>query len=117
MPSSLSAPSQPRETTGSSRPCGQLSDPEYGGGDGDDSEGGGCGFLEARCDASELLEPAEAAFDEMSLGIEVSIERMLARSRGVVWDDGERTFAGDRQPGVVGVIGGIGDDDIGGHAV
>jgi curved DNA-binding protein CbpA len=101
----------------SARPCGQLSHPEYGGGDGDDSEVVGCGFLEARGDASELLEPAEAAFDEMSLGIEVSIERMLGRSRGVVGDDGERTFAGDRQPEVVGVIGGIGDDDIGGHAV
>src|SRR5260370_5248751 len=98
-----------------SRSCGQLSDPEYGGGDGDDGEVVGCGFLEARGDASELLEPAEAAFGEMSLGIEVSIERMLARWRWVVGDDGERAFAGDRQPEVVGVIGGIGDDDLRGE--
>jgi transposase InsO family protein len=34
-----------------------------------------------RCDASELLELAEAAFDEMPLGVEVGVERVLARSR------------------------------------
>jgi hypothetical protein len=34
-------------------------------------------FLRADCDAAELLELAEAAFDEMALGMEVRIERML----------------------------------------
>src|SRR5260370_35217544 len=42
---------------------------------------------------------------------------MLARSRGVVGDHGERALAGDRQPEVVGDIGGLGDDGLGGHAV
>ena len=96
--------------------CGQLSHPEDSGGDGDDGEVVGSGFLEARGDASELLEPAEAAFDEMSLGVKVGVERVLARSRRIVGNDGESAFARDCQPEVVGIIGGIGDDDIGGHA-
>jgi len=64
-----------------------------------------------------VLELAEAAFDEMSLGIEVSIQWMLAGSRLVVGNDGNRALSGDGLPEVVGVISGIGDDELDWQAV
>src|SRR5260370_19976889 len=100
-----------------SRFCGQLSQPEDGCGDGDDGEIVVGSFFEAGGDASELLELAEAAFEEMAWGVEMGVERVLARSRRIVGDDGDGAFARDGQAEVVGVIGCIGDDDIGGHAL
>lgn len=38
------------------------------------------GLFEAACDATELLELAEAAFHEMALGIEVLVGRMFCLS-------------------------------------
>jgi hypothetical protein len=43
-----------------------------------------CGFFEAGCDAPELLELSEAAFDEMALGIEMLVERISERTGRVV---------------------------------
>ena len=53
----------------------------------------------------ELLELAGAAFDEMAQGVEVCVKRVFARSRWIVWDNGERALGCDGQPEVVGVIG------------
>ena len=53
----------------------------------------------------------------MSLGVEMGVERMLGRARGVAGDDGKRAFAGDRRPEVIGIVGRVGDDDIGVHAL
>ena len=54
-----------------------------------------CGLLEASCDASELLEPGEAALDEMALGVEVRVERVFLGARGIVGNDGECALVGD----------------------
>jgi hypothetical protein len=48
--------------------------------EGDDGEVISGGLLEAGCDASELLELLEAAFDEMALGIEMLVERVFERA-------------------------------------
>jgi hypothetical protein len=53
----------------------------------------------------------------VALGIEVLVERMLARARWIIWDDGERAFVGDGLPDVVGVVGCIGHHDVGGSSV
>ena len=78
--------------------CGHLSDPESDCGDSDYGEIVPCGLLIAGCNAAELLELAEAAFDEVSLGIEVLVERILLRARRIVWDDGQRALVGDGEP-------------------
>lgn len=71
------------------------------------------GFLEARSDAAELLEFAEAAFDEMALGVEMLVERVFAGARWIAGNDGQRTFVGDGLAEVVGVVGGVGHHDLG----
>lgn len=55
--------------------CGQSSQPDSDGGDGYDSEEVPRGFFVACCDTSEVLEFAEAAFDEMAFFVEVLVER------------------------------------------
>ena len=59
----------------------------------------------------------EAAFDEVALGVEVRVERVLLGARWVVGDDGDRAFGGDGLAEMVGVIGGVGHDDLGWHAL
>ena len=61
----------------------------------------------------KLLELAEAAFDQVALGIEVGIERMFGRGRRVVGDDGDGVFIGDHGAEGVGVIGRVGDHHLG----
>jgi hypothetical protein len=60
-----------------------------------------------------LFELAEAALDQVTLGIEVAVERMLFGPRRVVRDDGDRAFVGDNLSEMVGIIGGISHDDFG----
>ena len=96
--------------------CGQLSHPKCDGSDGDNRGVISRGLFIARSDASELLELAEAAFDEVSLGIEMFIERVFLGARRIVGNDGERALVGDRLAKVVGVIGGVGHDDLSGQA-
>jgi hypothetical protein len=55
-----------------------------------------------------LFEFAEAALDEMALGVEVSIERVFYRSRGNVRNDGRSLFCGDQSPEGIGIIGCVG---------
>jgi hypothetical protein len=76
----------------------------------------GC-LLETGGDAAELLELAEAALDEVTLRVEVGVDRVLAGPRGIVWDDGLGTFCSDGAADVVGVVSGISDDDLGGCAI
>lgn len=64
-----------------------------------------------------MFELAEAAFDEMSLSVEVGVERVLAGSRRMVGDDSLGMLLCDGLANVVGVVGGIGDDKHGGGAV
>src|SRR5258708_7887985 len=45
------------------------------------------------------------------------VERVLLGARGVVGNDGERALVGDRLADMVGVIGGVGHDDLGGEAL
>jgi hypothetical protein len=40
----------------------------------------------------------------MTLGVETLVERVLLGTRGVVGDDGEGAFVGDRLAAMVGVI-------------
>jgi hypothetical protein len=71
-------------------------------------------FFEAGRDTSELLELGEAAFDEVALGVEMLVKRMLEGARRVVGNDGNSLFIGDCLSQSVAVIGRIGDDDVGG---
>ena len=75
------------------------------------------GLLIARCHTAKLLELAEAAFDKVALGIEVSVERVLESTRGIVGNDRLGSFGADGLADVVGIVGGIGDDDVGRCAV
>ena len=71
-----------------------MEPPDDDGSDGDCSHEGFDVAVEAGCDAAELLEFAEAAFDQVALCVEVLVERVLAGSGGVVWDDGECALVG-----------------------
>ncbi len=51
------------------------------------------------------------------MGVEMRVERMLLGARGVVGNDGECAFVGNRPAEMVGVIGGVGHDDLGGEAL
>ena len=93
--------------------CGQLSQPLDDGCESDDGMIISSGFFEASGNAAELLELAEAAFHEMSLGIMMLVERIFERAGRVVGNDGERALVCDRLAQVVGVIGCIGHDDLG----
>lgn len=75
------------------------------------------GLLEACCDAPELLELAEAAFDEMALGIEMLVERMLSGARRVVGDHGKSALCRDGLTEVVGIVGSVGHDHLGGQTI
>jgi hypothetical protein len=70
-------------------------------------------FLEACCDAPKLFELAEAAFDEVSLSVEVTVDGMLAGARRVVRDDGLGSLLGDSLADVIGVVSRIGDHELG----
>jgi hypothetical protein len=69
------------------------------------------------CGTAELLELGEAALDQVALGVEVLVERELACAGGVVGDDRDGALGGDRLAQRVGIVGGIGHDDLGGRAV
>lgn len=88
--------------------CGQLFEPQDGGGDGDDGEEVAGGLLVAGGDTAELLEFGEATLDQVAFLVELSMERMLLRPRWVVGDDRDSTCLGDGLTEVVGVVGGIG---------
>jgi hypothetical protein len=45
------------------------------------------------------------------------VERVLLGARGVVGDDGECALVSDRLAKMIGVIGGVGHDDLGGEAL
>ena len=77
-----------------SRSCGHLPEPKDDSGECDDGEVVSGGFLEARRDTSELFELAEAAFDEVSPGVEVLVDGMLQRAGRIVADDGKRATVG-----------------------
>ena len=94
--------------------CGQLSQPQDDSGQCHNGEVVPCGLLEASCDPSELLEPGDAALDEVTLGVEVRIKRMFLGARGIVGNDGECALGGDSLAQVIGVIGRVGHDDFGG---
>ena len=66
-------------TVGRSKPrlCGQSSQPDGDCGDGYDGEEVSRGFFVAGCNASEVLEFAEAAFDEVAFFIDVLVERVF----------------------------------------
>jgi hypothetical protein len=49
----------------------------------------------------------------MALCVEMSVERKLLGSRGVVGDHGLRLPCGDELTKSVGIVGGIGDDGLG----
>ena len=89
-------------TCNSSRSCEQLPEPKHGSGECDDGEVVSGGFLEALRDTSEVFELAEAAFDEVALGIEIPVEGMPLAAGRVVGHDGERALVGDNLAEVVG---------------
>jgi hypothetical protein len=75
----------------------------------------GC-FLVARCDAAELLELAEAALDQVALGVEMSVEGVFAPPRRIVGNDGDGFLFSDFPAEGIGIIGRVGHDDLGGQS-
>ena len=53
----------------------------------------------------------------MALGVEMLVERMLAGARRVAGDDGDSALCSYGLSEVIGVIGGIGHDDLGGQTI
>jgi hypothetical protein len=53
----------------------------------------------------------------VALGVEVLVERVFAGARRVVGNDGDRALGGDRLAEGIGVLGGIGHDDLGWQAL
>ena len=90
------------------RSCGQLSQPQDDGGQCHNGEVVPCGLLEASCDPSELLEPGDAALDEVTLSVEVRIKRMFLGARGIVGNDGECALVGNSPADAVAIVGGVG---------
>src|SRR3712207_5565479 len=110
---------RPRQTasgpvTQPTRPRGHSSEPEDDGGDGDDGEVVASGLLIARRHAAELLELADAAFDEMTFLVEVPVEGQAPGAGGIARDNRLGAYRRDGVADVVGVIGGVGDDGFGG---
>jgi hypothetical protein len=64
----------------------------------------GC-LLESGRDAPELFEPAEAAIDEVTIGVEVAIERVLLGAGGIAGDD---RLGAERRDSFADVIGNVG---------
>ena len=71
------------------------------------------GFLEAGGDAAELLEAGEAALDEVALAVELAVEGVSAGALWRVGDDGGGAAAGDELAEVPGVVGAVGQHDLG----
>ena len=59
----------------------------------------------------------KTAFDQMTLGVEMLVERIFDCARRIIGDDGGRPFGGDGLAQVIGVIGGVGHDDISGQSL
>ena len=53
----------------------------------------------------------------MALGVEVLVDRVLLGARWIVRDDGGGALCGDGLAEVVGVVSGVGDDELGGKTV
>ncbi len=100
-PANARNPSTPRQ-------CGRLFEPQDGGGESDDGEVVSGGLLVSGGDASELLEFADAALDQVTFLVEVAVERVLRASRRIVRDDRDGAGLGDGLAEVVGIVGGIG---------
>ncbi len=63
-------------------------------------------------DAAELLELAEAAFDEVAFPAERLIEGVLAGAGRAVGDDRDGTCLADGLAEPVGVVGSVGQDNV-----
>jgi len=97
--------------------CGHLPKPQDDCGEGDDGTVVSCGFFVSDCDVPKLLELGKAALNEMSLGIEVLVEGAFPCSGRVVGNDRHSALIGGRLAQEVGIVGGIGHDDLGRQAV
>jgi hypothetical protein len=53
----------------------------------------------------------------MALGVEVLVDRVSLRPRRVVGDDSHGIFVCDHLAQAIGVVGGVGHDDLGGQAI
>jgi ParB-like nuclease domain len=70
----------------------------------------------ALCDPTKLLQLADAAFDEVTLRVEVLVERVFQGPLGVVRNDGFGASLGDSVANVVGIVSCVGDDELGRRA-
>jgi hypothetical protein len=92
--------------------CGQLPEPQDDGGDGNDGEVVLCGLFVSCGDTPELLEPGEAAFDQLPQSIKVLIQRILLGTRRVVRDHGNCALPGGGSAKAVTIVGSIGNDEF-----
>ena len=96
-----------------SRTCGHLSQPEDYGGEGDDRQEVSGGLFVSGCDAPKLFQLGEAAFDEMTFGVSGFVERVFDGARWIVGNDGYSAFFGNCGANGIGIVGGVGHDDVG----
>jgi Helix-turn-helix domain len=97
--------------------CGHLAQPQDYSCECDNGAIVSGGFFEARCHSAELLKLTEAAFDKVTLGIEVLVEGMFLSSGWIIGNDGQRALFVDGSTEIIGVIGGISHDDLGGQVL
>ena len=98
------------------RPCGQLSEPDHHAGDADHGHEGLGGFVVTRGDATEVFDLVDKAFDEVALLVQVGIVRDGLGAGTVRGDHGADVVRAQVRSEGIGVEGLVGDQDLGGQA-
>lgn len=63
-----------------------------------------CEFVVSGCDAAKILDPAEAAFDDISSSVGSLVEAVNANTVGFIWNDGLCTAPDDLGTQFVAVV-------------
>jgi hypothetical protein len=75
----------------------------------------GCELVVSRGDATEVLEPAEHAFDQVAPLVGLGVEGVVALAGGIIGDNRERSALDQEAADGVAVVGGIGGQALGGR--
>src|SRR5258705_1133451 len=83
----------------------------------DEAEIACSGFVVSSCEAARILEFVEAAFDTISEGVDVVIDRDLDLSSASHRDDCDAAFGLGMLTDAVGIVSFVGDENLGGWRV
>lgn len=100
-----------------SRSRGQLLCPDDDGDELDHREEGSGSLLVSCCDAAEVFELVEEALDEVTLFVEIGVVGGNAGAGPIEWNDRLSVGMGDGAAEVIGVIGLVGKDMLGGQTI